>query len=240
LWQQGPKKSDHHGDHGHSEHEDHAGEEGEEKQDGGDEQEQHDEVEGKGEPGEKSDEESGKEGGDEEAADKKDKEPLGEATRNEPPNEISSSENKWTSGDEGLKEGDDDSAHKKSQQRKTIDPDADEGKKDMPSDKIDKGQEGEQKGTRITEGDKERKVSSDAFLYCACDRNVLSWSICLCLPGLYQCIIVLQLQARGHIQNILEESCPLSCTAPSIHCSLPLRHGLYLLLPFTFMLYIFF
>jgi hypothetical protein len=129
-------------------------------------------------------EESGKDGGsDEEEADKEDKRPIGETTRNEPPNEISSSENKWTSGDEGLKEGGDDDAHKKSQQRKAVDPDADEGKKDMPSDQVDKGHDGEQKGTRITEGDKERKVGCDFFLYYGL------WQRChgqfvLCLPGL--------------------------------------------------------
>lgn len=42
---------------------------------------------------------------------------------------------------------------------KTVDPDADEGKKPGPSQDVDKNHEGEQKGTRVTEGDKNRKVS---------------------------------------------------------------------------------
>jgi hypothetical protein len=42
---------------------------------------------------------------------------------------------------------------------KSIDPDADEGERDGPSDNVDKGHEGEEKGTRVTEEDKKRKVS---------------------------------------------------------------------------------
>ena len=46
---------------------------------------------------------------------------------------------------------------------KSVDPDADEGKKPGPDENTDKGHEGEEKGTRISEGDKKRKVS-DSWL----------------------------------------------------------------------------
>lgn len=168
LWQQGPKKSKHDAHHGHASHD-------EQKEDGGEEQEGQEENKN---PEETDDEKSqdtedsrqanGEEEGDDakgkrddggEEKGEEDKRPIGESVRNEPPNEISPSENKWSSGDEGLKEGDDDAVQKKSQQIKSVDADADEGKKDGPSANVDKGHEGEERGTRVTEGDKKRKVS---------------------------------------------------------------------------------
>ena len=167
LWQQGPKKSEHsHGKHEEKEeHDVDAGDEGQEEVEEEDRKEEDDETPGEAqeqisknteEPGQQSNEEGDN---DEAAKDKQDERPIGETIRNEPPNEITSSENKWTSEDEGLKEGDNDTVNKKSQQVKSIDADADEGKEDGPSDKVDKGHEGEQRGSRVTEQDRERKVS---------------------------------------------------------------------------------
>lgn len=87
-----------------------------------------------------------------------DQRPIGERVRNEPPNEIGGNENKSDSNDEGLKQGPDDELHKTSQQMKAADPDVDEDSSQEPRGNFDKGQEGEQRGTRISEGDKERKV----------------------------------------------------------------------------------
>jgi hypothetical protein len=180
LWQQGPKKSGHHDEHGHEEHEENK----EEEEDGGKEddeensgdteeksgntedtgdQKPEDQEEAKGdsekdEGGADGDEEGGKDAKAEDA----DKRPIGEKVRNEPPNEITATENKSTSGDEGLKEGPNDTLHKKSQITKSVDPDADEGKKSGPGDNVDKGHEGEEKGTRVTEQDKKRKVSDSS------------------------------------------------------------------------------
>jgi hypothetical protein len=164
LWQQGPKKSDHSDHHGHGDHEDN--EEQKESEGESENQEGLEESEGKplknGQPqkesGDESSEESDEGGDDKKAEKEEDKRPIGESVRNEPPNEITSAENKSTSGDEGLKEGSDDALHKKSQQVKSIDLDADEGKKDGPSDDFDKGHEGEEKGTRVTDQDEKRKV----------------------------------------------------------------------------------
>lgn len=189
LWQQGPKKSEHSGGHGHGEHEDHEDQadqeqdEGNEGNEGGEssvEREGQREYEKNGgqEDNDEKPEDAGEEtprdpeaplprGGEkDEQAEGEDTRPLGETLRNEPPNEISPKENKRTSGDEGLKEGPNESLQTKSQVTKSIDPDADEGKKDTPSDDIDKNHEGEQRGTRISKGDRERKVSVSFLLHC--------------------------------------------------------------------------
>ena len=166
LWQQGPKKSSHGDHHGHVEHgeneeqEASAGEDGkEEPQEDSEGVAPSDNEQAKGDSGNEGSEDGGEEGSDQNAEKEEDKRPLGERVRNEPPNEITSTENKFTSGDEGLKEGSDDTLHKKSQQMKSIDPDADEGNEDGPRDDVDKGHEGEQKGTRVTGQDQKRKVS---------------------------------------------------------------------------------
>lgn len=122
LWQQGPKKSDHHDDHGHEDHEEHG---------------ENEEESGHNENQEPQDSEAAKESSDEE-------------------------EGGDDGGDEVSKQGLDDSRHETSQQIKTVDPDADEGKKDGPDEDTDKGHEGEQKGTRVTEGDEKRKVSESS------------------------------------------------------------------------------
>lgn len=205
LWQQGPKKSKRDAHHGHASHD-------EQKEDGGEEQEG--QEKNNSNPEETNDEKpqdtedsrqaNGVEEGDDtkdkrddggeekEAKGEEDKRPIGETIRNEPPNEISPSENKWSSGDEGLKEGDNDAVQKKSQQIKSVDADADEGKKDGPSANIDKGHEGEEKGTRVTEGDKKRKVSYAMSAVSPCKEQFWSSSkllapvqpTCYCSPTL--------------------------------------------------------
>lgn len=174
LWQQGPKKSDHHDDHGHGSHEDNNEKEGgaEGEGEGDNEAKAEDAEKDKPRDAEESGEKSDDDGGSgEDATSKEDPRPTGEKVRNEPPNEITATENKFTSGDEGLKEGPNDGVHQKSQQMKSIDPDADEGKRDGPSDNVDKGHEGEEKGTRVTEEDKKRKVSN--VCEDACDKRFL-------------------------------------------------------------------
>jgi hypothetical protein len=166
LWNQGPTKT---ADHGHG----HSGEEHEEHEDKPDEQEEKsDDSEGD------SNDEGGRSAGFDDSSDdskddddqhegeeagiqggKPEKGPIGEDERNEPPNAIKGEDNKFTSGDEGLKQGPREE-DKTSQEIKSVDPEADEGKKTGPSPDRDQGHEGEEKGTRVTEADKKRKVSS--------------------------------------------------------------------------------
>ncbi len=222
LWQQGPKKSDHKGHHGHESHDEQKddaegekrdGEEGKEEQEGQEEsnekseetddekpQDTEDARQGNKEEGDNDVKEKSDGGGEEkEAKGEEDKRPIGETIRNEPPNEISPRENKWSSGDEGLKEGDDDVVLKKSQQVKSVDADADEGKKDGPSTDIDKGHEGEQKGTRITEGDKQRKVSHAISAASPCREQFWSSSHLLALfqPPNYRSLTLSLLSFRN-------------------------------------------
>lgn len=201
LWQQGPKKSDHHDEHGHEGHEEHEEHE-EEVDEGGKENdgeksgdteenssttedtedqqsdESEEETEGKEETGKDN---GGEDRDNDEKAEDTDKRRVGERIRNEPPNEVTATENKWTSGDGGLRDGPDDSLHKKSQVTKTVDPDADENPESGPSDTVDKGHEGEEKGTRVTDQDKKRKVSDSSLGLLSAMQA--SWS-CATMPTL--------------------------------------------------------
>ena len=243
LWQQGPKKSNHGTHHGHESH-DEQKEDGAEEQEG---QEENNENSGETDDGQAPDTEdsrqaNGEEGGDDvkekrddggeekEAKGEEDKRPIGETIRNEPPNEISPSENKWSSGDEGLKEGDNDAVQKKSQQVKSVDADADEGKKDEPSANVDKGHEGEQRGTRVTEGDKKRKVSYAMSAVSPCEKQFWSSSNLLApVQSANYCSLTPLYLSFRNTASIFS----LCYAAPSLHYHISLRHMPHPLLVFV-------